>query len=222
MYIFAEWEDDDIVAQCTLFFLVGFYTTSVTICFMLHELVVNPAIQERLYREIAAVQQKLNGDYITLDVLHNMKYMDMVLSETLRKWPPSPANDRQVTRPYTLTASNGTKVQLNVGDTVILPTQGFHMDPKYYPNPTLFDPERFGDEQKANIVPGAYFPFGTGPRKCIASRVAITACKAFVYHLLSQYRLERCAKTEDPIKLKMFTASVEAENGFWMQLKLRE
>lgn len=189
---------------------------------MLHELVVNPNIQERLYQEIADVQRKLNGDYITVDILHKMKYLDQVLSESLRRWPTMPLNDREVTHSYKLKTSNGNVIQLNVGDTVLLLPQAFHMDAKYFPQPEIFDPERFNDANKMNIVSGTYFPFGMGPRGCIASKIAITACKSFVYHLLSQYHLERCDKTQDQIKFKLRTGTVEAENGYWMRLRLRE
>lgn len=183
---------------------------------------MNPKIQERLYQEIADVQRKLNGEYITVDILHKMKYLDMVLSETLRRWPTIPGNDRQVTHSYKLKTSTGNEIQLNVGDTVLLVPQAIHMDPKYFSNPTEFDPERFNDENKINIASGSYFPFGMGPRGCIASRIAITACKSFVYHLLTQYHLEKCDKTEEQIKLKLRTGTVEAQNGYWMRLRLRD
>ncbi len=43
------------------------------------------------------------------------------------------------------------------------------MDPKYFPNPERFDPERFSDENKKNIVQGSYIPFSVGPRNCVVS-----------------------------------------------------
>lgn len=53
------------------------------------------------------------------------------------------------------------------GEGLWLPIYAIHRDPQYYPNPKKFDPERFSDENKGNINPLAYLPFGVGPRNCI-------------------------------------------------------
>lgn len=61
-------------------------------------------------------------------------------------------------------------VHLRKGDLIMVPSIGFHYDPKYFPNPDKFDPERFSDENKSSIVPGTYLPFGNGPRNCIGNK----------------------------------------------------
>lgn len=53
------------------------------------------------------------------------------------------------------------------GMTLNIPISGLHYDPKYFPNPQKFDPERFSDANKSKIHPYAYLPFGVGPRICI-------------------------------------------------------
>lgn len=53
----------------------------------------------------------------------------------------------------------------------LFPVYGFHHDSKYFPNPEKFDPERFSDENKHNIIPGTYLPFGIGPRNCIGKKI---------------------------------------------------
>lgn len=50
---------------------------------------------------------------------------------------------------------------------IIIPTLGLHHDSNYFPNPEVFDPERFSDERRSTIQPGSYLPFGDGPRICI-------------------------------------------------------
>lgn len=146
----------------------------------------------------------------------------MIMSETLRRWPQVPASDRYVNKPYVLEKYDGTKVQLNVGDSVILPSTALHMDPKFFPNPEKFDPERFSDENKDKIVPGSYLPFGIGPRSCIASRFALMESKAIILYMISNFHLEKCWKTQNPLKLKRGPAIADAENGFWIQLRNRE
>lgn len=94
----------------------------------------------------------------------------MVVSETLRRWPAVPYLMRACNRPYTLENSDGSRVNLNVDDEVLVPIYALHLDPKYYPNPEKFDPERFNDENKSKILPGSYLPFGLGPRKHLPLR----------------------------------------------------
>lgn len=55
------------------------------------------------------------------------------------------------------------------GRTFMIPVYGFQHDPRYFPDPEKFDPDRFNDENKNNILPGTYLPFGVGPRNCIGT-----------------------------------------------------
>lgn len=81
--------------------------------------------------------------------------------------------DRIVNKDYTLEDRHGKKIKLNVGDGIVIPLIGIHMDSKYFKNPKIFDPERFNDENKKNIIPGSYMPFGNGPRNCVVNQARI-------------------------------------------------
>lgn len=72
----------------------------------------------------------------------------------------------------------GTKIIIEKNTPVIIPLTGLHYDPEYFPDPLRFNPERFLGENKANIPPYSYMPFGDGPRKCIGKT-------SFVYIYLS-------------------------------------
>lgn len=87
-----------------------------------------------------------------------------MISETLRKHPSVPATWRVVTKPYVIP---GTSVHLDVGMTILIPVYGLHHDPKYFPDPEVFNPENFNDEVKAKRPYHSYLPFGDGPRNCI-------------------------------------------------------
>ena len=88
----------------------------------------------------------------------------LVISENLRKHPPAPSISRVVTKPY---AIPGTSVHLDVGVKILIPVCGLHHDPKYFPDPDIFNPENFNDEVKAKRPNHSYLPFGDGPRNCI-------------------------------------------------------
>lgn len=217
----TDFTDDDIVAQCLVFFLAGFAGAANTLCFFTYEMAMNPDIQERLHEEIAEAQATLNGRPLTYEVLQKMKYLDMVLTETLRKWSLNVVMDRHVTKEYVLEGDDGQKVVLQPGDNVWIPTYGIAHDPKYYPDPLKFDPERFSPENRVHIDPSTYMPFGAGPRACIASRFALMNAKAAVYHLIHRFRLECGPNTQVPCKLKCTTGILEPDSGLSLLFKLR-
>lgn len=225
MLLFTEWEDDDLVAQSMIFILAGFNAVSLSTAFMAHDLAMNPDVQQRLYEEIVAVAARFSADKkpITYEALQSMKYLDMVLCESMRLWPIGGMQDRYVNKPYVLTQSDGTSVTLNVGDGLWVPMQNFQLDEAYFPDPKRFDPERFSDENKGKIRNGTYLPFGMGPRNCVGSRFAIMEMKALFVYLLLDFELVKCAKTMDPIELKPGASFImEPRNGLWLELKQRK
>ncbi len=127
----------------------------------------NPEIQEELYREVSEVSTALNGKQVTYVALHKMKFLDMVVSETLRIQPPAPQIDRCCSKDYTMDLGNGKSLEIKKDEVIFLPFYLLHHDPKYFHNPEEFNPYRFSDENKDSIIPGSYLPFGLGPRACI-------------------------------------------------------
>lgn len=168
----TKFTDEDIVAQCTLFFVAGFETVSACLCFTAHELLENSKIQNRFYGEILDEQNSLEGKPLTYDVLMKMTYMDMVVSESLRKWPPVIMTDGICSADYNLKDDEGNLIaEFKKGDNIFVPTIGIHRDPEYYPNPDKFYPERFSHENKSKINPMSYLPFGVGARMCIGKTI---------------------------------------------------
>lgn len=155
------WSDDEIVAQCFIFFLAGFETSSAMLTFTAYELAVNADIQQKLFEEIDLMNKQLGGMPINYDALQKLKYLDQVISETLRKWPPLFQLDRVCTKEYVF--DNGhLKFKVEKGQSVLFPVYAIHHDPKYFPEPERFNPDRFSDENKDSIQQGTYMPFGIG------------------------------------------------------------
>lgn len=215
-----HWTDNELVAQCLLFFTAGFGTVSSLLSFAAYELALHQEIQKKLYDEIQTLHESLDGKPLSYDALSKLKYVDQVISETLRKWPSSPLVDRQCVKDYSLNV-DGKFVEFKKGVGFMIPIYGFHHDPKYFPEPNKFDPERFSEDNKGNIVPGTYIPFGIGPRMCIGNRFALMEAKALLFHLVLKFKLEPNENTEIPLKLQPNFVSLEVLNGIHLSFKCR-
>ncbi|KAG5348096.1 CP9E2 protein, partial [Acromyrmex charruanus] len=212
---------DDIVSQAFIFFFASFDTSSTLMCFVAHELAVNQDIQDRLRKE---VQQYLTegNDEISYESLSKMSYMDLIISETLRKYPPVIFIDRLCVKGYELPPSQpGCKnVIVEPNSVLMFPVYALHHDPEYFPNPDKFDPERFSDENKDKILPYTYLPFGHGPRKCIGNRFALMETKILIAHLLLKFTLKTTEKTIEPIVFDKREFALQPVGGFERNVKI--
>ncbi|KAL5273918.1 hypothetical protein ACFFRR_000592 [Megaselia abdita] len=214
-----KWTDDEIVAQALFFFFSGFESVASVLCFISQELMENPEVQEKVKKEIRSVLKELNGDQLTYEVLKGMKYLDCVISEALRKWPINASTDRVCTKPIEIQdPETGEFIKIEAGDKIMIPIVGLHRDPKYYPDPMKFDPERFNDENKHNINPNTYLPFGIGPRMCIAHRFAFMEIKTMLFYMFSDFKVELSDKSSIPLKLDPAITQPHPKNGFWVRL----
>uniref|UniRef100_A0A8W8NXU4 Uncharacterized protein n=1 Tax=Magallana gigas TaxID=29159 RepID=A0A8W8NXU4_MAGGI len=87
------------------------------------------------------------------------------------------------------------------GIDISFPIYSIHRDPRFWENPTRFDPERFTPENKAKRHPYAYLPFGHGPRSCIGMRLAQVEMRLAIVSILQHYRFKTCEETEVSKKL---------------------
>lgn len=119
-----------------------------------------------------------------------MPYLDMVIDETLRMYPPVVRLDRVAGEDYEY---EGMLIKKGLVWTV--PIWALHYDPELYPDPTKFDPERFNEVNKKLRDNIAFMPFGAGPRNCVGMRFAILEIKLLMATIFSKYRMDRCEKT---------------------------
>ncbi|XP_001943150.2 cytochrome P450 6k1 isoform X2 [Acyrthosiphon pisum] len=210
-----KFTDDDIIGNAIFLFSAGSETISSLVCFCLYELALNKEIQDKLRAEIYSMKAKHNGK-LNNDYLVDLRYTNMVLEETGRKYSIAFNITRVATKTYTLPDES---FVIEKGQKLIIPMFNIHRDPKYYPDPLRFDPERFSMEQKSQRPNGTYIPFGDGPRLCIGKRFAEAEMKLVLSKVLSKFEVQPCEQTEIPLDIRSGSGLLSPKNGLVLKFK---
>jgi cytochrome P450 len=156
--------DAQVRDEALTLFLAGHETTALALTWTWYLLSLNPDPEARLHAELDAV---LQGKLPTAADVPRLPYTRKVLQESMRLYPPAWALTRQALAdtplgPYTV----------RKGDTVFMSMFVTHRDPRWWPEPERFEPDRWTPEAEAKRPRYAYFPFGGGPRVCIGEGFA--------------------------------------------------
>ncbi|XP_037820699.1 probable cytochrome P450 28d1 isoform X2 [Lucilia sericata] len=183
-------ETEIVAHQLTLLF-DGFETSATLISHCLLLLARYPEKQEKLRLEI---QQHFEAHANTFDFdeLVKLPYLEQCLAETLRIFTPLPYMAKVCTQPCELLNNDGVSLQLQPGDVCLIPLHSLHHDEEYYPQPEVFVPERFDEENggtKKYKDMGVYLPFGDGPRICIGMKFGLSQAKAAVAQVIKHFEL---------------------------------
>jgi cytochrome P450 len=178
-----EFSDREIRDQAMTLMFAGHDTATSTLTFMLHELARHPEVVRRLHEE----QDRVLGDAgpTAQQLEREMPYLEMVLDEVLRLYPPAWIGPRRATAEYEFAGCTVPR-----GAYVNYCSWASHRLPEVFPDPEAFIPERFARERKAALPRGAYVPFGGGSRICIGKRFGQTEVKLVATKLLQRLRLE--------------------------------
>jgi cytochrome P450 len=176
-------DDKEVRDQVMTLMFAGHDTSTSTLTFMMHELARHPEVADRLREEADRV---LGDEPPSVEALEReMPYLDMVLDEVLRLYPPAWIGPRRAVREYEFAGRTVPK-----GAYVNYCSWASHRLPEVFPDPEAFIPERFTRERKAALPRGAYIPFGGGQRICIGKRFGQTEVKLVATLLLRQARLD--------------------------------
>ncbi|WP_433854510.1 cytochrome P450 [Streptomyces kronopolitis] len=161
--------------------LAAHHTTGVAVAWTLHLLGHHPAVADRVAAELDRVlgerAMPAYGD------LRRLPYLDMVLKESMRLFPPGPYGARETTEDLVLGP-----YEIPAGTTVFYPFWAVHLNPEHWPEPERFDPERFTPQEVAKRPRLAYVPFGIGPRSCEGAALATVETRLVLAVLLKRLR----------------------------------
>ena len=155
--------DEQLRDECLTIFLAGHETTANALTWTWYLLSEHPDVEARMHAEIDA----LGGVAPTCEDLPRLPYTRMVLAESMRLYPPAYALGRRSMVPYDV---GGYRLPAR---TVVFVSQYLvHRDPRWWPEPERFRPERFSPAESESRPKFAYFPFGAGTRVCIGEQFA--------------------------------------------------
>ncbi|XP_063357960.1 cytochrome P450 6j1-like [Cydia amplana] len=110
--------------------------------------------------------------------------------------------------------------KITKGTPIVIPAGAIHKDPKYYPDPDKFDPERFTEEEVAKRPRFAFMPFGDGPKKCIGARLVTLHIKAAIIKILDNFRLTPSPKTKYPFEIDQhYILTFKPKGGTWVNFE---
>jgi cytochrome P450 len=175
--------DTEIRDQVMTLMFAGHDTSTSTVTFALWELAHHPGALERLCEEQDRV---LGGEPPTIDQMEReLPYLDMVVDEVLRLYPPAWIGPRRAVRDFEF---GGYRVPPHAYVNYV--SWASHRIPDVFPEPEAFVPERFTRERKAELPRGAYVPFGGGKRVCIGKRFGLIEVKLVTTMLLQRLRAD--------------------------------
>ncbi len=161
------------------FLAAGHETTAIALVWTFYLLSQYPHVRITLQEQIRSV---LAGREPTLDDLAKLPYLDWVLSESMRLYPPAWLQMRFVAKETELDG-----VRLPVGTLIILSQWVVHRLPDIWEDAEVFKPERWDPANGRQMVPGSYFPFGGGPRTCIGMPLAQLEARIILTSILQHY-----------------------------------
>jgi cytochrome P450 len=186
-------------------FLAGHETTALTLAWTWHLLSQNPSAELKLQEELRGV---LGGRAPELSDLTRLPYLHAVIKEVLRLYPPAYLLARMAVAPFSVGG-----YEFSAGETVLVSQWVMHRDPRYYDEPEAFKPERWLNGLEERLPPGAYFPFGDGPRRCIGQGFAMLEATLVIGVIAQRFRFRlvpgRKVETEPLVTLR-------PKHGIWM------
>ncbi len=200
--------DDLIRDQILTMLIAGHDTSTALLAWVLYLLGTHPDVLARAQAEVDA---ELGNEAPTAAALARLTYLDMIIKETLRLYPPIHVGNRIAADDMTL---NG--YELQAGDRVMASIYLTQRDEHHWDEPKEFRPERFAPGERHPAF--TYLPFGAGPRTCIGAAFAQIEAKVVLSRILQQFTLSSTGRQARPY----MGATLEPHPGVFLRVQRRQ
>ena len=173
--------DQQLRDEAMTIFLAGHETTANALTWSWLLLSQHPDVEAKVHAEVDRV---LEGKLPTVEDLPKLAYTEKVLTESMRLYPPAWMVGYRAIGDYAVG-----DYFLPAGSVILMSQYVMHHDPRYFPDPFRFDPERWTPEAKLARPKFSYFPFGGGPRVCIGEPFAWMEGVLLIATLAQRWRL---------------------------------
>ena len=163
-------------------FVAGHETLANALTWACYLLAQHPHVTSKLLSEM---ETQLGGHPPTPGDLERLPYLEQVVKEVLRIYPPAASLSRIAREPFEWKGYT-----FHAGDIIMYSPYVSHHMPEQFAESEVFRPERFDPEHGEKHTPGAYLPFGAGPRTCLGAPFAMMELKTVLAMLLQRYRLD--------------------------------
>ncbi|KAJ8024252.1 Cytochrome P450 4V2 [Holothuria leucospilota] len=195
-----DFTDEGIQEEVDTFMFEGHDTVSTSIAFAMYFIGRHPAVQRKLQAELDMVFGNDRERLVTNEDLQKLEYLSCVMKESQRMMATVPMIFRQLE-----TDKNTCGTTIPKGTIFIIASHWLHRDPKQFPNPDTYDPDRFLPANSAGRHNFAFVPFSAGHRNCIGQRFAIMEQKVILATLIRKLQL---TSTQDINDILLFQAPV--------------
>lgn len=203
--------DEQLRDEVMTIFLAGHETTANALTWTWYLLSQNPEVETKLHEEIDRV---LGGRLPAFEDVAQLKYTEMVLAESMRLYPPAWALGRLAVKEFEIAGYVVPRKSL-----VLMSQYVMHRDPRYFPAPLRFDPDRWTAEARDSRPQFSYFPFGGGPRRCIGEGFAWMEGILLIATLAGQWQMRLVPN--HPVALKP-VITLRPKHGMRMTVTRRQ
>jgi cytochrome P450 len=181
--------DQQVRDECVTLFLAGHETTALALVHALYLVARHPEIEARFHDEVTAVLGPPDAAVTppapsASDAVARLDLTRRILDEAMRLYPPAWAIAREVQRPFELRGQ-----RFETGAQLVISQWVLHRDPRWFPEPERFDPDRWLPERATSAPRMAYLPFGGGPRICIGNHFALTEAVLVLARIGQRFRV---------------------------------
>ena len=205
--------DEQLREEVMTLFIAGHETTANALTWTWYLLSQNPEVERKLAAELDSV---LAGRAPGLADLPRLPYVEMVIKESMRLYPPAWGIGRRALEDFEVGG-----YRIPAGTNVFIMQWVTQRDARFFPDPERFDPERWRDDpiRKGRIPRFAYFPFGGGPRVCIGAGFAMMEATLLLATIAQRYRF---TLAPEAVVTPFFSITLRPKYGLPMQAHRRK